>query len=75
MDRLVSHGGDCDAFVMRQSGMRVPPPVPELIMLRFSKPEIKRERQGRPCGAFVCNHGQVVDNTIMATNPGRGGGG
>jgi len=44
-------------------------------MVRFPKPETMRERQGRPYGIFVCAHGQVVDNTIMATNPGRGGGG
>jgi hypothetical protein len=43
-------------------------------MLRFPKLETMRERQGRPY-LFVCAHGQVVDNTIMATNPVRGGGG
>jgi hypothetical protein len=44
-------------------------------MLRFPKPATMCERQGRPCRIFVCAHRQLVDNTIMATNPGRGGGG
>ena len=42
-------------------------------MLRFPKLETMRERQGRPGSIFVCAYGQVVDNTIMATNPLRGG--
>ena len=49
--------------------------APELRMLRFPKRETMCERQGRPCRIFVYAHGHVVDNTIVATNPGRGGGG
>jgi hypothetical protein len=44
-------------------------------MLSFPKPETMHELQGRPCPIFVCAHGQVVDSTNVAKNPGRGGGG
>ena len=44
-------------------------------MLRFPKRETMCERQGRPCRIFVCAHGHVVDNSIVATDPRRRGGG
>jgi len=44
-------------------------------MPRFPKFETTRERHGKPSGIFACAYDHVVDNTIMATNPGRGGGG
>jgi hypothetical protein len=51
----------------------------ELRMSQFPKFETMRKRQGRPSRILVCAHGPLVDstvdNTIGATNPGRGGGG
>ena len=42
-------------------------------MLRFPKPETKRERQAMPFDKFVCAPWHVIQ--IQATNPGRGVGG